>query len=68
MRQQMLTDVNMPSGLIRIDDKTKSRLLAQSLTHDANGDPSETMDSIIRRALTRLEQQTHVKKIDVSKL
>lgn len=58
----------MPSGLIRIDDRTKTRLRVQSLTQDADGEPNEAMDSIVRRAVTLLEQQAQVKKIDVSKL
>lgn len=68
MRQQMITSVNMTSGLVRIADTTKARLMAQSLTFDADGKPNEPMDSIIRRAVALLEQKAQIKKIDISKL
>ena len=57
----------MITTLVRIDTRTKERLHAQSLTHDADGKPTETMDSIIRRAVARLEGPP-TKKIDVSKM
>lgn len=57
----------MISTLIRIDIRTKDRLHAQSLTHNTDGDPTETMDSIVRRALDHLEPG-NVKKIDMSKM
>ncbi len=58
----------MPTTLIRIDQRTKERLLAQSLTKDADGDPNETMDSLVRRAVSHLEQGHSDKRIDVSQL
>jgi hypothetical protein len=64
----MITSVNMSSGLIRIADTTKARLLAQSLTFDADGKPNEPMDSIIRRGVILLEQKAQVTKIDISQL
>ena len=57
----------MVTTLIRIDTRTKERLLSQSLTHNTDGKPTETMDSIIRRAVTHLEGPP-TKKIDMSKM
>ena len=58
----------MTTALIRIDDRTKARLLKQSLTVDADGNPNETMDSIVRRLLNCLETKKDVKRVNVSRL
>ena len=58
----------MSTLLIRIDDRTKASLLEQSLTFDADGNPNETMDSIVRRALECLKPKKEVKRVDVSRL
>ena len=50
---------------IKIDCKTKILLKEQSLTFDFEGKPTETYDSIIRRAVEKIN---HKSKIDVSKL
>lgn len=53
---------------IRVDTRTAEMIKEQSLTHDADGKPTEPYDSIIRRSIAALRAQQTTKKIDVSRL
>jgi hypothetical protein len=52
---------------IRIDIRTAEMMKDMSLTHDADGKPTESYDSIIRRAIAALDTQQRPKQIDVSR-
>ena len=52
---------------VRINCKTKKLIKDQSLTYDVAGKPTETFDSIIRRAINELAKKNE-NRIDVSKL
>ena len=52
---------------VRIRCNTKLLIKEQSLTYDADGKPTESYDSIIRRAVQTLSN-INKNKIDVSKL
>ena len=52
---------------IRINARTAEMMKEQSLTHDIDDRPTESYDSIIRRAVTALKVQQQPKKIDVSR-
>lgn len=53
---------------IRIDARTAEMMKEQSLTHDVDDRPTESYDSIIRRAITALKAQQQVKRIDPSRM
>ena len=52
---------------IRINARTAEMMKAMSIVHDVDGRPTESYDSIIRRAVTALKVQQQPKKIDVSR-
>lgn len=56
------------SATIRVDARTARLMKEASIVHNADGEPTEPYDSIIRRALVALKTQQQTKKIDVSKL
>jgi hypothetical protein len=52
---------------IQIQCQTRSSIKKESLTFDTDGKPTETYDSIIRRAM-KLLSETRKNKVDVNKL
>jgi hypothetical protein len=52
---------------IQIQCQTRSSIKKESLTFDTDGKPTETYDSIIRRAVQSLAE-TKKNKVDVNKL
>ncbi len=53
---------------IRIKCSTKAALRELSIIKDAEGNPNEPYDSIVRRAIEALKTQQTPKHIDVSKI
>ena len=52
---------------VQLQCQTKKLVKKESLTFDVNGKPTETYNSIIRRAM-KLLSETRKNKVDVNKL